>query len=108
MKDELKMLWKTYDFILNKIVSLEDELSYLISPEQEGLRLQGKKLKKVCGELTSSYDKQLLTIRELKVFYKKNPADIKDGRRSSIEAFTELEEVTIELRDAIAERESYL
>jgi hypothetical protein len=106
MNGELKMLWKTYDFILHKIVSLEDELSYLIDPKREVLEGHGPKFKKVCAGLVSSYDKQLLTIRELKGFYKKNPTEINEGRKSSIEAFNELEEVTTELRSAISKKAS--
>ena len=113
----LEILWETYDFILNKIVRLEDEFCHIMdveSPQEDEEKLkpmtptlsgsgsQGG-LKKTCTKLNNSYGKQILTIRELRDFYEKNPADITEERRVAIEAFEELEEVTVELKEAVEE-----
>ena len=95
----LEILWETYDFILNKIVSLEDEFSHLMDNEET----DSAKFKKLCVQLNNAYGKQLLTIRELKDFYKNNPQDITKERRVAVETFEELEEVTEELKQVIGE-----
>lgn len=100
----LEILWDTYDFILNKIVSLEDEFSHLI----DNAEVDSAKFKKLCTQLNNAYGKQLLTIRELKDFYKNNPKDITKERRVAVETFEELEEVTEELKQVIGENISDL
>ena len=56
---------------------------------------------KITKDLESYYNKQLSSIKELKEYYYENPYEIPEERSMNVEAFTELLEVTVLLRDAM-------
>ena len=96
----IETLWQTYDFILNKIVSLEDEISFLLD---KNITINDKSFLKKVTELVNSYNKQLLTIREIKSFCDENPTEISEERQVALETLSELERVTEELKYAMSE-----
>ena len=97
---QIETLWETYDFILNKIVSLEDELSYLIDKD---IPTNDKVFIKRVSELINSYNKQLLTIREIKSFCDEHPTEVPEERQVALDTLEELEQVTEELKEAMSQ-----
>lgn len=97
---KIETLWETYDFILNKIVSLEDEISYLIDQDITG---QDKTFIKKVSELINAYNKQLFTIKEIKTFCNEHPTDVSEERQVALDTLEELEQVTLELKEAMSQ-----
>lgn len=95
---EIETLWQTYDFILNKIVTLEDEMTYLLD---KNITINDKSFNKKLQELINSYNKQLFTIQEIKSFCEKNPEEISEERQVALGTLEELEQVTEELKIAM-------
>ncbi len=104
MSSELDLLWDTYDFVLDKVVVLEDEFADLFKQINEQIEKNSKinratkgSFLKNANELKGLYNKQIRTINELRVFYKRNKTDIPRERKVSIDSFEELAQVTEEL-----------
>ena len=97
---KIETLWETYDFILNKIVSLEDEVSHLIDKD---IPTNDKVFIKRVAELINSYNKQLLTIKEIKSFCEENPMDVSEERQVALDTLEELEQVTEELKEVMSQ-----
>lgn len=98
---KIEILWETYDFILNKIVTLEDKISHLMD-NQEG-EFEEEVFNKDLKKLINAYGKQLLTLREIKAFCDERPDCVPEGRRVALEMLEELEEVTFELKEAMTQ-----
>tara|TARA_E500000081_G_scaffold153899_1_gene189377 strand:+ start:462 stop:785 length:324 start_codon:yes stop_codon:yes gene_type:complete len=92
---QIETLWQTYDFILDKIVGLEDNISYLLDKD---IAITDKTFDKKLRELINAYNKQLLTIREIKSFCKNNSEEIPEDRQVALDTLEELEEVTEQLK----------
>lgn len=108
MSSELDLLWDTYDFVLEKVVVLEDEFASLFKQINEQIESLGKinpatkgSFLKNANELKGLYNKQIRTIKELSSFYKKNKANIPPERKVSIDSFEELGQVTEELQSVL-------
>lgn len=97
---KIETLWETYDFILNKIVALEDKISHLMDNEGE---LEEEAFNKDLKKLINAYGKQLLTLREIKTFCDERPDYVPEGRKVALEMLEELEEVTFELKQAMTQ-----
>mgnify|MGYP003685796417 CR=1 FL=1 len=97
---KIETLWETYDFISNKIVALEDKISHLMDNEGE---FKEESFNKDLKKLINAYNKQLLTIREIKCFCKDHPEDISEERQVELDTLEELEDVTEELKLAMTQ-----
>ena len=92
---KIETLWQTYDFILNKIVGLEDSISHLLDKD---IAITDETFDKKLRELINAYNKQLLTIREIKSFCEKHSEEIPENRQVALDTLEELEEVTEQLK----------
>lgn len=97
---KIEILWDTYDFILSRIVTLEDKISHLMENEGE---FEEEAFNKDLKKLINAYGKQLLTLREIKAFCDERPDYVPEGRKVALETLEELEEVTFELKEAWAQ-----
>jgi hypothetical protein len=95
---EIETLWETYDFILLKIANLEDEVSYLLN---QNISSNDESFLQKVEELINCYNKQLLTIQEIKSFAEGNDLKIPEARQVAMDVLDELASVTEELKVAM-------
>ena len=114
MNEDLEMLWGTYDFALSKVTLLEDEYDFLLQDlrrfcsqhdagesDRVGRRKLLSQFSQIGQDLENYYNKQLASIKELKDYYGEHPYEVTEDREVSVEAFAELAEVTVLLKDAM-------
>tara|TARA_B100000282_G_C31550075_1_gene407070 strand:+ start:114 stop:437 length:324 start_codon:yes stop_codon:yes gene_type:complete len=95
---QIETLWETYDFILLKITNLEDEVSYLLD---QNISINDESFHQKVQELINCYNKQLLTIQEIKNFAEDNSLEIPEARQVAMDVLDELASVTEELKSAM-------
>ena len=71
-----------------------------LGDQVDSIQLLGQ-FTQISKDLESYYNKQLSSIHDLEIYYHEHPYDIPEEREVSVEAFTELVEVTALLRDAM-------